>query len=92
MPPTDSLSEIQEGILLAVWKLKGLGSNRVEEVRIKGELPNASSDDLKSAFGVLQALGFLEAQVQGEQSTFSLTPLGIAILRKTEEDRLQELK
>jgi predicted transcriptional regulator len=92
MPPTDGLSEIQEAILLVVWKLKGVGSNRVDEIRIKGELSNVTSDDLKSAFGTLQALGFLEAQAQGEESTFSLTPLGVAILRKTEEDRLQELK
>jgi predicted transcriptional regulator len=47
---------------------------------------------LKSAFGALQAQGFLDATVEGDHSTFSITPLGVAILRKTEEDRLQELK
>ena len=93
MPPPDSLSEIQENILLAVWKLKGIGTNRVGEIRIKGELTNLTSeDDWKSAFSTLQTQGFLDAQAEGDQSTFSLTPLGVAILRKTEEDRLQELK
>lgn len=93
MPHTDSLSDIQESILLALWKLKGIGTNRVDEISIRGELTNATSeDDLKSAIRTLQAQGFLDVQVAGDQSTFSLTPLGVAILRKTEEDRLQELK
>jgi hypothetical protein len=93
MLPTDNLSELQESILLAVWKHKGVGSNRVDEARIKAELAEVPSEDgLKSAFTTLQTQGFLDARVEGGHSTFSLTPLGVAILRKTEEDRLQELK
>jgi len=93
MPHTDNLSEIQESILLALWKLKGIGKTRVDETSIKGELTNGTPDeDLRLAFTALQAQGFVDTQVSGDHSTFSLTPLGVAILRKTEEDRLQELK
>ena len=93
MPYSNSLSETQENILLAIWKLKGIGNNRVDEITIKSELTNATSEDeLKLAFRTLQDQGFVDAQVAEGHSTFSLTPLGVAILRKTEEDRLQELK
>ena len=93
MSGANAFSETQESLLLAIWKLKGVGSNRVNEIRIKEELTNAmSEEDLKSAFRTLQAGGFLDTKTEGDQLAFSLTPLGVAILRKTEEDRLQELK
>ncbi|HUK28515.1 MAG TPA: hypothetical protein VLV31_08825 [Candidatus Acidoferrales bacterium] len=89
----DALSETQENILLTLWKLKGIGNNRVEEIQIRSELSNQSAnDDLTSALNTLQAQGFLAAESNGDHSSFSLTPLGVAILRKTEEDKLQELK
>ena len=92
MPP-DALSEIQENILLTLWKLKGIGENRVEEMKIKSELSELpANEDLSSALNILRSQGFLGAQFDGDHSSFSLTPLGVAILRKTEEDKLQELK
>jgi predicted transcriptional regulator len=93
MPHTDNLSEIQENILLTIWKLRGIGNNRVDETKIRNELSNLpANDELESALRTLQVQGFLGSELEGDHPTFSLTPLGVAILRKTEEDRLQELK
>ena len=93
MPESQGLSEAQADILLAIWKLRGIGNNRVDEFKVKAEVIDViPEEDLNTALRTLVAQGFLEAQTKEGRFSFSLTPLGVAILRKTEEDRLQELK
>ncbi len=92
MPQPDGLSEIQERVLLAVWKLTGIGQKMVEEDRLKAELSQEPPPDLAEAVDRLHDQSFLDKSVEAGGTNFSLTPLGLAILRKLEEDRLQELK
>jgi hypothetical protein len=93
MPENQGLSETQADILLAIWKLRGIGINRVDEFKVKAEVIEAiKEEDVNSGLQMLQAQGFIEAQNSDGRKSFALTPLGVAILRKTEEDRLQELK
>lgn len=95
MPPMsqpNGLSDLQERVLLAMWKLSGIGQNRVEEDKLKAELNHEPSQDLADAIDQLQKRGFLDKSTGEGATNFSLTPLGLAILRKLEEDRLQELK
>jgi len=93
MPESQGLSETQADILLTIWKLRGIGTNRVDEVKVNAEVMDfVAAEDLRSALATLQTQGFIDTQVNEGHFSFSLTPLGVAILRKTEEDRLQELK
>jgi len=93
MPSPDEISEMQERILLGLWKLKGIGENLIDEETLRTALSAEPlqgnwTNDLES----LQKQGFLQATNKDGKNSISLTSLGLAILRKIEEDRLQELK
>jgi DNA-binding PadR family transcriptional regulator len=92
MPFTNTLSEAQEAVLLAIWKLRGIGSSTVEERLVKAEMTKDPSEDLTPTFQLLETQGFIEIKEEADRKSVSITPLGLAILRKIEEDKLQELK
>jgi DNA-binding MarR family transcriptional regulator len=92
MPQTNSLTDLEERILLTIWKLKGIGKNRVPESNLQTELSNETPQNLGGAIEALQNQGFVERRSSTDRTFLSLTPVGLAILRKLEEDRLQELK
>ena len=92
MPTTQGLTPVQEMVLLTMWKLGGIGSNPVDERNLRIELADDPPEDLALAIQDLGVQGFIESKTKGEEKLLSLTPLGLAILRKIEEDRLQELK
>jgi len=92
MPEPNMLSELQERTLLAIWKLNGIGKNGVQEGNLQTELTNETPQNLAAALEALQNQGFISRKEFGDRKDVSLTPLGLAILRKLEEDRLQELK
>lgn len=92
MPQPESLSDAQEKILLAIWKLKGVSRNGVDEDGLRAELADETPQNLADAIETLRNQGFLEVTIVDGRSILSMTPLGLAILRKLEEDRLQELK
>lgn len=89
----EGLSDLQERVLLALWKLGSTGRNTVEETRLRTELSSETPEAIGAAIDQLHKQGFLSNStlVEGGRR-ISLTPLGLAILRKLEEDRLQELK
>ena len=83
---------MHEQILLSLWKLKGIGKTTVDLETLRKDLAKFNAqDDLTKDVSLLRDQGFLEERNKDGQSYYSLTPLGIAILRKIEEDRLQEL-
>jgi hypothetical protein len=92
MPFPEGITALQERILLSLWKLRGIGKNAVKEETLRADLSpsqlNKWTDDAKN----LQNQGFIEATSGNGQNLLSLTALGLSILRKIEEDRLQELK
>lgn len=93
MAPESSLSELEERVLLALWKLGGIGKNHVREDALRADLAMAGLDTgcIKEVAS-LHDRGFLQSvTVEGEKE-ISLTPLGLSMLRKIEEDRLEELK
>lgn len=92
MPHPNGLSELEERILLAIWKLRGIGKNSVIEGGIQTELTNETPQNVAGAIETLRNQGFLERTSLHDRTLLSLTPLGLAILRKVEEDRLEELK
>jgi DNA-binding HxlR family transcriptional regulator len=92
MSLTSGLPEEGEAVLLAIWKLRGIGTNRVDERKVKAEMTNGSSTNLTSTLQLLETQGFVEIKDQGNRKEVSITPLGLSILRKIEEDKLQELK
>ncbi len=92
MPQDNGLSELQETTLQTIWKLKGIGANAVYEDQLRAELTIEPSENIPSTVQLLQAQGFIEVREIEDRKAISLTPLGLAILRKIEEDRLQELK
>ena len=92
MPEPNMLSELEEKTLLAIWKLKGIGKNGVEESNLQTELTNETPQNLAAVLEALQNQGFIQKTNSNGRKFLSLTPLGLAILRKLEEDRLQELK
>jgi len=92
MPTENGLSEPLQTTLFAIWKLKGVGNNTVREDQLKTHLPDHSPETLPSTLTQLQSLGFVEITTNGDQRKVSITPLGVAILRKVEEDRLQEIR
>lgn len=93
MSSINKLTESEERILLALWKMKGIGKNHIREESLKADPAVGNSDDhWTNEIVNLQNQGFLETVTVDEQNTISLTPLGLAILRQIEEDKLQELK
>ena len=93
MPPQATLSDLEERILLALWKLRGIGKNTINERILKADLAAESeSEGWMERIRSLNNQGFLEMGNVDGQNSFSLTALGLAILRRIEEDRLQELK
>jgi Mn-dependent DtxR family transcriptional regulator len=93
MRPPEELSDVEESILLALWKLRGFGGNPVREDAVKAGLameiqPQSWAEKVAN----LHRRGFLETATKDGHNVVSLTPLGFSILRKIEEDRLQELK
>jgi predicted transcriptional regulator len=87
---SDTLSGLGERILLAVWKLNGVGKRSVTEHILKSELSGAS-DDISHELQRLQEQGFIIRAEADGIAEFALTPIGLAILRQVEEDKLQEL-
>jgi hypothetical protein len=85
------LSEISGRILMSVWKLNGIGSRAVQEQTLRLDL-KLESDQFLYETEMLTQRGFLDRSIIEGQPAFSLTPLGLAILRQLEEDRLQELR
>ena len=92
MPETSGLPDFEQQVLLAIWKLKGIGKNGVDEKSLQTEMPNETPQNLAGAIEALTNKGFIEQSNSSDHKSLSLTPLGLAILRKLEEDRLQELK
>jgi len=92
MPLSNGLSEPQEAMLFAIWKLRGIGNNPITEDQLKAQVSNDPAESLQPALTELQSQGFVQVDNNGDQRTISITPLGLAILRKVEEDRLQEIK
>jgi len=79
-------------MLFAIWKLRGIGNNPITEDQLKAQISNDPAESLQPALTELQSQGFVQVDNNGDQRTISITPLGLAILRKVEEDRLQEIK
>ena len=79
-------------MLLAIWKLRGIGINTVDERQVKAEMAKGPYEDLTPTLQVLETQGFIEIKDEGDRKGVSITALGLAILRKIEEDKLQELK
>jgi hypothetical protein len=93
MSSDSSFTDLKERVLLAVWRLKGIGNDRVKVGALTADPTLAATTDLvKGEVENLRSLGFLEMAGAGGQSEVSLTPLGLALLRQIEEDKLQELK
>jgi DNA-binding MarR family transcriptional regulator len=92
MPQPEDLSELQERMLLAIWKSGSVGRTMIEEGRLKAELGNDPAEAIDEAIEHLHQQGFVSKNQSEGVRHVSLTPLGLAILRKLEEDRLQELK
>ena len=92
MPQANSLSDPEEAALLAIWKLRGIGTKQITEEQLRAETTNQPPASLPSALNQLQSQGFIEIAEQAGRKSISITPLGVAILRKVEEDRLQEIK
>jgi predicted transcriptional regulator len=91
MPLSNGLSGPQEAVLFAIWKLRGIGNNGVSEEQLKTEMTNTPAENLPTTLSELQTLGFLEINDGVSGKGISMTPLGLAILRKVEEDRLEEI-
>jgi hypothetical protein len=88
-----SLTESEERILLALWRLKGVGENRIREDSLKADVSTGASEEpILDGIVRLQSQGFVETVAMADHRAISLTPLGLAILRQIEEDKLQELK
>jgi len=91
MPSANSLTETQEAVLFAIWKLRGIGTNPLTEDQLKTQMANGPTEALPQALTELQSQGFVQVENNGGRKTVAITPLGLAILRKVEEDRLQEV-
>jgi hypothetical protein len=91
MPP-QTLSDLGERILLALWRLRGIGNKYVKQEILRADLGVESDQSWVGEIANLQTQGFLTSTSLDGQDALSLAPLGLAILRQIEEDRLQELK
>lgn len=92
MPPPNGLSEPQKAALFAIWKLKAIGSMAVTEDQVKRQMGDDSNPDIPTILKQLQSQGFVHINDKAGANNVSMTPLGVAILRKVEEDRLEEIK
>ena len=93
MPSSSALTEFEERILLTLWRLKGIGRDYVGEDSLRTDPTlEANYDLLKDELKKLRSKGFLEISAADDHDAVSLTPLGLAILRQIQEDKLQELK
>lgn len=93
MPPDSKLTDLGERILLALWKMRGIGTSSIKVEALKTELAAGGPlQDLTEEITSLHNQGFLEANLGSENSAVSLTALGLSVLRQIEEDKLQELK
>ena len=92
MPSENGLSELQEATLFAIWKLRAIGSNTVGEDQLKAQMTNQPPDAILNILNELQNLGFVDLTHNSDRKRIAITPLGVAILRKIEEDRLEEIK
>lgn len=90
--PDTTLTDLEQRVLLVIWKLKGIGKSGVDAANLQTEMPNETAQNLAGAISALSNQGFVEQADSSDYKLLSLTPLGLAILRKLEEDRLQELK
>jgi DNA-binding PadR family transcriptional regulator len=89
----DTLAEREEKILLALWRMKGVGQNRIREDTLEADLGTGASEGaLADGILKLKSQGFVETVTMDGHRAISLTSLGLAILRQIEEDKLQELK
>jgi hypothetical protein len=91
MPP-QALSDLGEQILLTLWRLRGIGNKFVKQENLRADLAVDSDQTWVGEIANLQTEGFLTSTNLDGQDVVSLTPLGLAILRQIEEDKLQELK
>jgi len=88
--PDNQLSELSGKILLSLWRLNGVGPKVIQEQTLKADLkvePQLFFQETEA----LTRQGFLDKLTFEGRTSFSLTPLGLAILRQLEEDKLQEL-
>jgi predicted transcriptional regulator len=92
MPPSNGISEAQEATLFAIWKLRGIGNSKITEEQLKAEVTNQPSEVLPETLTQLQTQGFVEISNESGAKDISITPLGLAILRKIQEDKLEEVK
>ena len=93
MAGNDGLDELEERVLLALWKLKGIGKNHIKEETLRADLSLGDSvDNWTQEISSLHDRGFLQVIGTNGEQEISLTPLGISLIRQTEEDKLQELK
>jgi hypothetical protein len=88
--PDNQLSELSGKILMSLWRLNGIGPRAIREQILKADL-KVESEQIFQETEVLTRLGFLDKLTLEGQTSFSLTSLGLAILRQLEEDKLQEL-
>ncbi|MGO9644013.1 MAG: hypothetical protein ACLPY5_04625 [Candidatus Bathyarchaeia archaeon] len=88
--PDNQLSELSGKILLSLWRLNGIGPRAIQEQILKADL-KVESEQFFQETDVLTRQGFLDKSTLEGQTAFSLTSLGLAILRQLEEDKLQEL-
>ncbi len=88
--PDNQLSELSGKILLSLWRLNGIGPRAIQEQILKADL-KVESDHFSQETEALTMQGFLDKSTLEGKTSFSLTPLGLAILRQLEEDKLQEL-
>lgn len=88
--PAERLSPLAVKILARVWRDNAIGDRSIAESKVKEEL-SVAQDEWVSETQILQNGGFLTI-LKGSETSLSLTPLGLAILRQIEEDNLQELR
>jgi len=88
--PDNQLSELSGKILLSLWRLNGIGPRAIQEQTLKADL-KVESEQFFQETESLTRQGFLDKLTLEGQTSFSLTSLGLAILRQLEEDKLQEL-
>jgi hypothetical protein len=91
MPP-QAVSDLGEQILLTLWRLRGIGNKFVKQENLRADLAVDSDQTWVGEIANLQTEGFLTSTNLDGRDAVSLTPLGLAILRQIEEDKLQELK
>jgi predicted transcriptional regulator len=70
--------------------MNGLGYNAVDEKALRAGM-NVEVEEFVTQTDVLHQQGFITKSVDGDSARLSLTPLGLAIIRQIEEDKLQEL-